>query len=425
MKRAIVFLMLVAITDGYAQKVPMSLAFTLPVGTNTGEIEFALGPYTGNAPHDFAFINGREAWLAQTGAGVMLDVDGGKVLTVVPYPESDLHAAFQKGDSYCFGEGWSASVRDAPVITQFSQDFSRIIDYHDFYGKVELLWSRPYVFGGLAFFFKKDGGVLAIQSDGKQLTSQETREMLLGWDSKTWYPEADRKRKNHDLLNTGKYLIVNGLLYPASCAQAADYFTALGNGSAQVERLKEELGDAPPRGESMNGDIYVRMDDGMHVFDQRGDELAIIDVILIDPWNNLEPAERNNASSLYCAVRPNGDLFSVYAIRDDKAYFHRAVKTWGNDLIGMARVGVTYGGEAEMRQRLQGFSSIELRLLRNALFALHGYAFQSWDLTTYFGGYDWYTPDPKVKDDSSILSPEQKRLFDIVVGIEKQGVVTQ
>lgn len=41
---------------------------------------------------------------------------------------------------------------------------------------------------------------------------------------------------------------------------------------------------------------------------------------------------------------------------------------------------------------IQGASKHDLRLMRNEIFARHGYIFKSPDLREYFSGYDWYKP---------------------------------
>jgi hypothetical protein len=41
---------------------------------------------------------------------------------------------------------------------------------------------------------------------------------------------------------------------------------------------------------------------------------------------------------------------------------------------------------------ISGLSTEELRILRNWIFARHGYIFHSEDLQEYFGAKDWYTP---------------------------------
>lgn len=51
---------------------------------------------------------------------------------------------------------------------------------------------------------------------------------------------------------------------------------------------------------------------------------------------------------------------------------------------------------------LTGKSVGDLRLLRNAIFARHGYIFKSADLTEYFSNFSWY--QPKYKDVTAYLS---------------------
>lgn len=51
---------------------------------------------------------------------------------------------------------------------------------------------------------------------------------------------------------------------------------------------------------------------------------------------------------------------------------------------------------------LSGLSAGDLRLLRNAIFAKHGYRFKDVDLSEYFGRFPWY--DPRYSDVSSRLS---------------------
>ena len=56
-------------------------------------------------------------------------------------------------------------------------------------------------------------------------------------------------------------------------------------------------------------------------------------------------------------------------------------------------------GDLELLERpldygaLTTCSDAELRLLRNAIFARHGYRFRSPELQAHFGGFDWYSPN--------------------------------
>lgn len=52
---------------------------------------------------------------------------------------------------------------------------------------------------------------------------------------------------------------------------------------------------------------------------------------------------------------------------------------------------------------IHDLSPYRLRLLRNAIFAMHNYSFKSADLRDYFGRFNWYSPD--YADVTSMLSP--------------------
>ena len=53
----------------------------------------------------------------------------------------------------------------------------------------------------------------------------------------------------------------------------------------------------------------------------------------------------------------------------------------------------------------------QLRILRNALYAMHGHIFKSADLRTYFMSFSWYRP---VGDASSKLTPIEKKNLAII-----------
>lgn len=49
-------------------------------------------------------------------------------------------------------------------------------------------------------------------------------------------------------------------------------------------------------------------------------------------------------------------------------------------------------GSKLSQEDLEGLTRLELRILRNAVFAMHGYRFKSADLQDYFGRFSWYIP---------------------------------
>lgn len=67
-------------------------------------------------------------------------------------------------------------------------------------------------------------------------------------------------------------------------------------------------------------------------------------------------------------------------------------------------------------KELSGYSAEELRILRNAIFASHGYIFKSDDLKEYFAQFDWY--NPAYKDVTARLSPIEKKNIATIKAME-------
>lgn len=59
---------------------------------------------------------------------------------------------------------------------------------------------------------------------------------------------------------------------------------------------------------------------------------------------------------------------------------------------------------------LAGRSKAELRIMRNAIYAHHGYKFKSADLKKYFGQFSWYVPTRTVVSPSEMSRVEQSNL---------------
>jgi hypothetical protein len=73
-----------------------------------------------------------------------------------------------------------------------------------------------------------------------------------------------------------------------------------------------------------------------------------------------------------------------------------------------------------VRETLKSLSKEELRLLRNHLFALYGYVFNSEDLVRYFNKQVWYLPDPAISFSSVQLPAERQALLDLIIAEEKK-----
>jgi hypothetical protein len=65
-------------------------------------------------------------------------------------------------------------------------------------------------------------------------------------------------------------------------------------------------------------------------------------------------------------------------------------------------------------------SKKDLDLMRNTIYAQHGYAFSSKDLQDYFSQFDWYMPDPNLKMEQIVLTAEERKFVDEIVKKEKE-----
>jgi hypothetical protein len=68
---------------------------------------------------------------------------------------------------------------------------------------------------------------------------------------------------------------------------------------------------------------------------------------------------------------------------------------------------------------LEQYTPEDLRIARNTLFALHGYAFKSQELLRHFSRYFWYDPDPNVPNSTEIFTGPEQTLLRYIMGQEK------
>lgn len=64
------------------------------------------------------------------------------------------------------------------------------------------------------------------------------------------------------------------------------------------------------------------------------------------------------------------------------------------------------------------YSKDELRLKRNTIYARHGYAFSSSDLTEYFSQFEWYIPNPNLTMEDIELSEWEKEYVEEIIRLE-------
>ena len=61
---------------------------------------------------------------------------------------------------------------------------------------------------------------------------------------------------------------------------------------------------------------------------------------------------------------------------------------------------------------MQTFSKDDLKIMRNEIFARHGFIFQTNDMKTYFQNQNWYTP--RHNDVNSMLTDIEKRNIQLI-----------
>jgi hypothetical protein len=66
------------------------------------------------------------------------------------------------------------------------------------------------------------------------------------------------------------------------------------------------------------------------------------------------------------------------------------------------------------------FTKEELRIIRNTLFAQYGFVFSSKDLDEYFRKFEWYIPNPNLKQTDIELTKEELEFLTIILQLEKE-----
>jgi hypothetical protein len=86
-------------------------------------------------------------------------------------------------------------------------------------------------------------------------------------------------------------------------------------------------------------------------------------------------------------------------------------------IIGLARKGYDSTNEFENSVAifLDNLSIDELRLCRNAIYAIHGYRFNDAKLIQYFYQYNWYKPGTKEENDKIVLTADQESLKQLIL----------
>lgn len=68
----------------------------------------------------------------------------------------------------------------------------------------------------------------------------------------------------------------------------------------------------------------------------------------------------------------------------------------------------------------EDFTKADLRILRNTVYAQHGYVFNSADLQKHFNQFAWYMPNPNIKMEDIILSKKEVKFVERLKALERE-----
>ncbi|MBQ0165663.1 MAG: YARHG domain-containing protein [Treponema sp.] len=267
---------------------------------------------------------------------------------------------------------------------------------------------------GISFILKKGGGYIvyyvdkngvpgAVDTEGVIYTSAEAMEYLKAYDSEKYAESLERAEElglktqflNNEVLVWGK-----------------TYYSTTQILGKQYEK----------------NDPYIR--NGLIQYDQNGygyqmafdPDKILFCVVNPNGLNEMVKVftgaelllivSREYSSSWYVGF--GGNIY-YYVAGEDYTEVFRIRRTWGEpDFYAMAINGYTdddYG--AYVNEVLAGLSKADLRLLRNTVFALYGYHFNSADLASYFDRQVWYNDEGRTTAD--ITLPEHRaRLVEMI-----------
>ena len=409
---------------GHAQTARMEDQFSIPLQGENYTIPFVYRTDRAGSPVQIYNINSKYMVISSLGFGLVCSIATKLPVGVMQYPRDFL---LNEG-FYVVAENQLATAAISPELSRIDTD-KFLISGHVGFGSQKVAFGYPFILRSTAFFYDRNGEVVGIDQDKKLLSNREAKATLLRWLETTPYSDIARKTRHRDLITSGRFLIVDGIFYTSDLGLSEKYFTQMGIDWTFQSRSSNLIADYfissnsdAICGVAMNGDTYFQVRDGIMVIDQNGVNVGNISMERVDQRITRSSFSRKDEGEKYSPafynLLPNGTLYAMTAFPGDKAYFYSGTKNWGTDYVGLSRSGISAADQEKTRKILQSLNNQELRIIRNAFFATQGYDFQSWDLKTYFNGYDWYQPKPGVKSDPATLNTDQKRLFDLVVAEE-------
>lgn len=139
----------------------------------------------------------------------------------------------------------------------------------------------------------------------------------------------------------------------------------------------------------------------------------------------VAPRQNNNMIVIIIAVAAVvicGLLAGIFILKSDKDGDdkEKTEQAEGADNAALDESQYDWLSEREVTAAdLSGKSPGDLRLMRNAMFAKHGYKFKSKDLQEYFANFSWYTP--RYNDVNHLLNAVEKKNIATIQKFEGGG----
>jgi hypothetical protein len=118
-------------------------------------------------------------------------------------------------------------------------------------------------------------------------------------------------------------------------------------------------------------------------------------------------------------VEQNFDSLNVdegISIADTTPNYGSEIESYEEDSLTSVKETPETSERILTRSEIEGYSGWELRIMRNEIYAKHGYIFKSEDLSKYFNKKSWY--EPRFNDVSDQLTPIEKENVTIIKSME-------
>lgn len=399
----------------FAQNANFKKIFEAPVGNGQSKIQYSDSVYHGLSPNEFAIVDGRFAWVSQVHSAALIDLHSYAISKTIEYPKG----VFINQPTYaCFDDHWGIFFSPMSFF-RLASDYSTISDLKNIPSLDNTSWIRPVARNGYVFIYGSNGKLKAIKADGNQIDNDKTLETIIRMQRNSASKANDRSSLINLLINNN-YLIIDQVFYPKDTAQLYQYFTGKGYSQPNLKALNENGKGTEILGVSISGEIVIKQANDLYVFNQKGELLGHLTVNLEDVGITKSTSQSPEAIGPLFTINFNGDVYAIYVVSEDKAYFFKAERDWGTDYIQLAKNGIKVEEVEKYTSMIGNFNNEELRIVKNAFFALQGYEFKSWDLRCYFSSFLWYCPNGMAKDDPTVLSENQKRLYNLVIAEESE-----